>query len=118
MNRHLNIFIILIIISLNLSFKKKLGAELLHLNCKVVDKPNSFYAISNFYRIIDLKKKKIIYQSGMTFDKITHFNETEIIMLNYIYENYSVFNLNSKTWTIFKKRKILNYICNKKKAPN
>ena len=108
----------LTIISLSLIFKKKLAAERVHLNCKIVNNSNAFNTISKFYRVIDTSKKKIVYQSGITFDKIKHFNETEIIMYNSIYENYSVLNLSSYVWTIYKKRKILIYYCNKKKAPN
>ena len=118
MIKYLKFFIISIIILLSITLKKKLAAEQIHLNCKIINKANAFNIISKFYKIIDANKKEIIYQSGITFDKIKHFNETEIIMYNSIYENYSVLNLSSYEWTIYKKRKILIYYCNKKKAPN
>ena len=118
MKKYLNIFTILVTILLSFNLKKKISAELIHLNCRIADNSNTFNEISKFYRIIDLERKKIIYQSGITFDEIKHFNQTEIIIDNNIYENYSVFNLSSNVWTIYKKRKILNYNCNKKKAPN
>ncbi len=117
MIKYLKFFTFSIIILLSITLKKKLAAEQIHLNCKIVNNANAFNTISKFYRIIDVNKKKIIFQSGITFDKIMHFNETEIIMYNSIYENYSVLNLSSYVWTIYKKRKILIYTCNKKKAP-
>ena len=118
MKKYLNIFTILVTILFSFILKKKISAELLHLNCRIINNSNNFNEISKFYRIIDVERKKIIYQSGITFDKIKHFNQTEIIMHNNIYENYSVLNLSSYVWTIYKRRKILNYNCNKKKAPN
>ena len=117
MIKYLKIFTFSIFILLSITLKKKLTAEQIHLNCKIVNNANAFNTISKFYRIIDVNKKEIIFQSGITFDKIMHFNETEIIMYNSIYENYSVLNLSSYVWTIYKKRKILIYNCNKKKAP-
>tara|TARA_B100000989_G_scaffold294867_1_gene274752 strand:- start:185 stop:541 length:357 start_codon:yes stop_codon:yes gene_type:complete len=117
MKKYLNIFTILVTILFSFILKKKISAELLHLNCRIINNSNNFNEISKFYRIIDVERKKIIYQSGITFDKIKHFNQTEIIMHNNIYENYSVLNLSSYVWTIYKRRKILNYNCNKKKAP-
>jgi len=116
MIKYLKFFIISIIILLSITLKKKLAAEQIHLNCKIINNTNAFNIISKFYKIIDVNKKEIIYQSGITFDKIKHFNETEIIMYNSIYENYSVLNLSSYVWTIYKKRKILIYNCNKKKS--
>ena len=116
MNKYINVFIILISISVSFVFSKELRAELIHLSCKITNNSNSFNSTTKFYRIIDINKKKIIYQSGITFDKIWHFNETEIILHNNIYENYSVLNLSTFVWTIYKDRKILIYYCNKKKA--
>ena len=83
----------------------------------MTNKNNNYTETYKFYRIIDTKKKKIIYQAKMLFDKITHYGETEIILHNNIHENYSVFNIYSNIWTIYKDRSIESYKCNKKKAP-
>ena len=86
MIRYLKIFTFSIIILLSITLKNKLVAEQIHLNCKIINNANAFNIISKFYKIIDVNKKEIIYQSGIIYDKIKHFNETEIIMYNSIYE--------------------------------
>ena len=113
-NKFHNILIFIFIFFVDAKFAT---ADLIHLNCLVHNSNGDFSENYKFYRIIDTKKKKIVHQDEILFDKITHYGETEIIFHNNIHDNYSVFNLYSNTWTMYKDRSINIYTCNKKKAP-
>ena len=113
-NKFYNTLIFIFIFFVN---TKIATADLIHLNCLIYNSDENFTENYKFYRIIDTKKKKLVHQAEILFDKITHFGQTEIIFHNNIHDNYSVFNLSSNIWTIYKDRSISNYTCNKKKAP-
>ena len=113
-NKFYNVLLFIFIFFANNKF---ITANQIHLNCLVSNNNKNFSENHKFYRIIDTKTKKLTYQSEMLFDKITHYGETEIIFHNNIHDNYSVFNLYSNNWTIYKNRSISIYNCNKKKAP-
>jgi len=113
-NKSYSILIFIFIFFVNTKFA---SADLIYLNCLIYNSHENFSENYKFYRIIDTKKKKIVHQTEILFDKITHYGETEIIFHNNIHDNYSVFNLYSNIWTIYKDRSITIYSCNKKKAP-
>ena len=90
----------------------------LFITCQLTNNVNENNMSTSFAKKIDIETKKITSQTGIKFDKIIHYGENEIIFNNDIYENYSVYDPTSNSWSIFSERSISLYKCSSEKTPN
>ena len=91
------------------------------LNCKEQNESRVSFFNNKFSKIIDLQNKTIRDITGgyNLFDKVLVFGRNEVILKNKMFNTYSTYNLNNKTWTVYNEFFVKLYNCSldKERAP-
>ena len=84
--------------------------DFLSVTCYLKNK-NSEETRKSFSKTFNLKTHKLDKQKNLIFDKVLTFNENEVILVNNVYDSYSVLDIHSLTWTTYFSNKIHVYQC-------
>ena len=84
--------------------------DFLTITCYLKNK-NSEETRKSFSKTFNLQTHKLDEQKDLIYDKVLTFNENEVILVNNVYDSYSVLDIHSLIWTSYYSNKINVYQC-------